>query len=128
MIFKQLLINEQLKLYCSALTQKELEDIELMCSSYNNETKKRIEKSILEKYNIHIVNIKLLGKTDEVSNMTLAKLIPIVSYAMRSGVNQYKCYVIETPSIVMHEDAKSSWKCILTKLEHPEYAIIYHAE
>ncbi len=53
-------------------------------------------------------------------------LSSITEYSRSNG---YKCYVLKdgakTPGLILHEDAKSSWNCLLEKLHKPSHLIIF---
>lgn len=80
----------------------------------------------IRRYGFKHANMIAAGRTSEIEREMLTLIIPeeIYPLAPRAKGTTYKCYA-GVPSIVMHEDRLSSWKCLMDTLNQPEYVLIF---
>jgi len=83
----------------------------------------RIEKvtTFQKLYNFHPEHIIAIGDDSGVTNHFLKDLIPFY------GKKGYHCYVKPqlTEHLQLHEDALSSWNCVMNKMYNPKFTMIY---
>lgn len=127
---KKILVNDLLdyNIYLIGISEEENGFVKEIARDYKAGKKRFAE--FLNRFNIDLNNVLAYGETSDVSHKLLDNIIPQTRYplAPRPKMNSYHCYATNSPSIVMHEDLKSSWKCLMTMVNNPEYVLIYKEE
>lgn len=78
-------------------------------------------------FGFNIKQILSYGDPKEISKKLLDFIIPHHKQQLttKDGRHSYKCYVNDTSTVVLHEDTRSSWSCLMILLNHPENVLIY---
>lgn len=133
------------RLYVSSVTKDEIEDIKQFVKIYistQKEYREELVSSFKDKYKINLKNIVAQGSPKKGVTKLVQKYIPhqIIRYddkgepiilwrcAAKGGEIKDQANDISTACLVVHEDALSSWNCILSLLNEPDYVIIYKDE
>lgn len=107
--------NNNIKLRC--IDEQDVIDIRKYIKLFK--TDESINTEFENRFKINITSIVAFGGTDDVSVNLLRDIIP------KRCQDEYICYIVPEPLIVMHEDIKSSWHCLLLKCGKPKNVIIY---
>lgn len=109
------------------ISDEDNEFIEQIVADYKKGNKRYSD--FIKRFNISLLDVIAFGETNDISYKTLGEIIPEERYPMAARVREngrtYRCYANPNPSIVMHEDLKSAWKCLLSTLSNPDYLIVY---
>lgn len=120
-----MIINDSLNVSIIVLNNGDYEFVKEIIEDYKKGKLRNYEFN--QKFNIDLKQVMSFGDPKEVTKQFLEKFIPEVNNKLipRPNHKSYKCFVSKTPSIVLHEDAKSSWNCLMAKLNNPSNVLIY---
>lgn len=141
---KEVLVNRPANIYLQVISEEQTRTIKDIAVDFKS-NKERADSSFKELFGVTIKNVIAFGRTDKVSSQMLNKIIPDVdrdrqvdrsheiprielsasTIKNKKYGSQYKCYAVPTPSVIMHEDIRSSWNCLMSVVNHPEYVLIY---
>ncbi len=114
---RDVVVNETNNILIRNIDENDVVDIRNYVRMFK--TDKSIEAEFVNRFKIKLKNVIAFGDTADVSTTLLKDIIPKVRQ------DEFCCYLIEKPLIVMHQDLKSSWNCLLLKCGNPKYVIIY---
>jgi hypothetical protein len=117
-------VNEAKQVYIIPLNDEQIDILETVLQTPKSpETK----DTILREFDIDVKSIIAYGDTDDVSKGLLSNIIPTDDNPMHAKTTNghYKCYVSDSPSIPVHEDVMSAWKCLMIKLAKPKNVLIF---
>ena len=123
---KEYLVNEETNVYIRAIQENDLINIREHVSNYKQKINKGLEFE--KEYNINIKKILAFGDVSKVSYSLLKAIIPEGERNPNHPTpvhGRYKCFVMDAPTMVIHEDVHSAWNCLIEKIGNPTNAIIY---
>ncbi len=114
---RDVVVNETNNILIRRIDENDVIDIRNYIRMYK--TDQSIEVEFKNRFGIKLKSLIAFGNTDDVTGTLLKDIIPKVRQ------DEYCCYLVEKPLIVMHQDLKSSWNCLLLKCGNPKNVIIY---
>lgn len=140
----EFLVNEPANIYIRSISEEDETNIRNIAVEYTK-NKKKATTDFKKLFGVDITHVIAFGETERVNSKILNKIIPDTSVdrqihksyesprielsnstvANKKYGKQYKCYAIPTPSIIMHEDIRSSWNCLMSVLNRPDRVLIY---
>jgi hypothetical protein len=121
---RKIVVNADLNYYMILLTDEQMSILDHIYDNLKHPDSKGL---MIKTFNIEIKNVIAYGNTKEVTKSMLREIIPEYKDGNlpRPHTAHYKCYATNKPSIVIHEDPESSWKCLLNTINNPEFVLIY---
>ena len=114
---RDFIVNEQNNYKLKRIDEEDVDAIRNYIRIYKKD--ESITTEFYNRFKLQLTSIIAYGDTENVKPELLKAIIP------KLNQNEYVCYVTPKPLIVMHEDVRSSWNCLLLKCGKPEYIIIY---
>ncbi len=114
---RDIVVNETNNIKIRCIDENDVIDIRNYIRMFK--TDESITKEFKNRFGIDLKSIIAFGDTEDVPKGLLKDIIPKVKQ------QEYQCYLIPKPLIVIHEDLGSSWNCLLLKCGKPKNVIIY---
>lgn len=121
----KILVNEQEQIYLIKLDRDLSDFVKDVIASYKAKQPKNYEFE--NKFGFPFKWVISFGDPTTADHKLLKYIIPQTKQSLVSKQAQlsYKCYVNDSPTVILHECPRSSWQCLMILLNHPNEVLIY---